>query len=127
MPTPLIELKIDASQNIETGKYWLKIKVERYENIDAEVFVFQRDMHGDDTFAAIATPAQLVGLPKNQPVPGNLWFLDSYVELQFDNILTRQDVEARIVQEVKDLVVAWEILGGTVNSTRTVTITGAGS
>jgi len=58
LPTTVtLEVTYTKSQNAETNKFGLVVEVIRNELIPAEVFVFQRDLSGTDTFYAVAIPA----------------------------------------------------------------------
>lgn len=106
----LIELEITKSQN-EDGKYVLLVHVVRYENIQAQIFVFQHDSVSDnDYFSNVASPAQLTDLPKHTTSPGNPFFLEHTVELEFDTAQQMNDTESMLIIDVEQLKKDWALI-----------------
>ena len=107
----LIELSITKSQNVDTGKYNLLVKVTIYQNIQAQIFVFKRDLTTDtDFFSHVASPAELTSLPKHHHEAGNLYFLEHTVNLEFDTVQTMNDTESMILTDVNQLKKDWGLI-----------------
>lgn len=111
----LLELKISKEQ--VNDKFRLEIKVERYENIQAEIFVFKLD-----EFSHIATPLELSLLSKYNPGQGEVFFLDHTLILDFENATMRNDAELMILADVKKLKENWEKVYDQLNTSYTVII-----
>jgi len=118
----LIELEITKSQN-ENGKYSLLVRVTRYENIQAQIFVFQHDPVSDeDYFSSVASPAQLNDLPKHTAQPGNPFFLEHTVELEFDTAQQMNDTESMLIIDVEQLKKDWALIKDQLETTYKVIV-----
>ena len=118
-----ITLEITKTQDNTSGLYRLKVRVTEYQNIQAEIFVFQREPDtGNDVFYNVATPAQLGSLPKHQPQPGELFFLEHTVELEFNTASQMTDTEMMIIADVTQLKTDWDLVRDQIDTTYTVVI-----
>ena len=118
----LIELEIRKYEN-ESGKYVLDINVTRYQNIQAEIFVYARDTNsGNDSFSHIASPNDIASLPKHHHQPGNIYFVENSVELEFDTAQQRDDTESLILDDVRELKDNWELVKDQLDTTYKVII-----
>lgn len=122
MSDVILELEITKSQSLETEKYMLKMNVIRYENIDAEIFVYRRNTSGTDEFYTVASPVHMLDFPKNQPDRGSVFYRDKLVELAFDTAKLMEEYCTRILDEVRQLKEDWQIVEGELNKTYTVVI-----
>ena len=123
----LIELEIRKWQHETTQKYHLYVKVIRYENIPAEIFVYRRHIDAPPTeqldfFSNIASPTQLVTLPKHSHQPGNIFYIDNYVELSFDTAQQREDTEAFMLTDIGKLKDDWVLVMDQLTTTYTVIV-----
>ena len=104
---PLLDLsiKIESINNI----YKLTIGVSRYQNIQAEIFVFKRDLSdGNDYFSHVANTGELTSYPKNIHEQGNVFFLVRDLVLEFEKYDTLEDTLKLLSDDVNKLVNDWD-------------------
>ncbi len=99
----------------ELTSYSMKVEVASTENIVPEVFVMQRlrsfvSDQSDDTFAAVATPAQLEDLPANAPTGDSSYFRVSSVELVVRTLEGLNAVFDSLVYELNKLCIDMNII-----------------
>ena len=123
--TPLIELEITKSQNSE-GKFTMFIRVTRYEYIQSQIFVYSRNLETEiDSFSHIASVAELVDMPKQRHETGNIFYLDSSVDLEFDTAESMTDTEQLIIADVTKLRDDWTLVKDQFNASYKVIIGGS--
>ena len=119
----LIDLEIKKSQDPTSGKYNMIVKVVRYQNIQCQIFVYQHDpVTNEDYFSNVASPAQLTSLPKHHSQPGNVYFLEHTVELEFDTAKEMNDTENMMLIDIEQLKKDWDLIRDQLDVTYNVVI-----
>ena len=110
-------IELDITKSDANNKYLLEIKVTRYENIIAEIFVYQYNFEDSlDYFSHIASTAELGSLPKYRHTDSSIFYLDHNVKLEFETAKEREDTLASIISDVYKLKQNWGIIKDIVNS-----------
>jgi hypothetical protein len=110
-----------ASQDLQSSKFKLSGLVTGNTDIRKEIFLHQRDVNvGTDSYYSVATPAQLVDYPADEPVPGSVFYLKDNFEIEFDEAGTMMLDLGRMKQDVQNLVNDWDTVGGQINNTETL-------
>lgn len=111
-----------TSQDLQSDKFKLSGLVIENTEIRKEIFIHQKDVNAEtDSYYSVATPAQLVDYPANEPVPGSVFYLKDNFEILFDEAGNMMTDLGRMKQDVQDLVNDWNTVGGQINNTEEVT------
>lgn len=116
-----VEVEFTPSQDPETGKFNLLCNIIANEEIQEEIFLLRRIKTSDLTtdedvneFCGIANLTQLEDLPKNNPLPGEIFFLESSVTICFQRYSELQRAKQEIQIRINDLLFDYnDSAGGT--------------
>ena len=122
MATIILDVTKDKGQDSSSNKYTLKYTAYSSQNIEKEVFAFERNLDGVDGFLAVCTTVLMTKLAANSPI-GNLGqFRKNVVELDFSTLSDRDDTESLIDKDLDDLVKDWQELYPDIVSTENIEI-----
>jgi len=125
MATPLLDIETEKIQDCEKDSYFLKMNIKRNQNIDSQIFVYKYNpQQVVATFDHVASSVDLSELSKHRPAPGNLFYLDNFINLEFKSIKTLEDTEAMILKDVNQLLQNWAIISVKFNKKYITTLVG---
>ena len=120
----IIEAKFSFEQDLESNKFTLTTEIVRNELIDSEVFVFQRDLNGVDTFCAVATPIQMSEFLANVPDTGEPFFRVDKFTLEFDKLSDLIEVRETLKRDIQQLAIDTQIILDEVPTEESITFFG---
>ena len=105
-----LKVKITEDQDVTTNLYSLDAEVVEYANIPREVFVYMRDLEGNDIFQAVATPVRIEEFPYTEPEHPGGFFRKYTLSLTFSILQDRTMARAILENKLQQLVTEWEVL-----------------
>ena len=116
-----------VNYNSALQAFVLNLQVTAGDNITTKVFVKQRSTNSagvtDDSFVAVASPANLEDFANDQPNPGSSYFLTDTINLVSSDPNYLNEVHQSILGELQTLADQMDALAN-LSGGQTVTITG---
>lgn len=119
MDKPLIEVEVKITQDFVESTFKLFMKVIRYEYIQSEIFVFNKNLDGTTSFTNVANATQLMDLPLHSPIPGQIYYLENCLELIFNSAAKVLEYESLIKDSIVRLLNDWYLVKDKINKTET--------
>ena len=119
----LVELRLRSIISVEASPLMFRLimQVSLTEAIPREVFVFQRDLKGVDTFYAVATPQHFELFSAIRPAEGQNFFRVERIELSFTTLTELLKIKAKIEKELGDLTIEYQKILSALPSDETLT------